>query len=241
MKRAQSSARLFRILLNAWPPLAASGVRLTEVSEDFTYARIEWRARALNLNLHGVAFGGTLFSMTDVGIGTLVAQYLGRDYEAWTRMGTFQFLRPGLHGAYLEVTVPPELGAWIRDTVAADGYANVPYTSVIYNRDGSIVGISQQDLHVRPRGGGQRTIAPQQAEEPRGFILEHLATAVVWAAFGNDIERLTHLMSEQRRIPSPADQLRHVIAAALDETNTTVADLERLRIPASFLTPSTKD
>ncbi|HIW95392.1 MAG TPA: DUF4442 domain-containing protein [Candidatus Corynebacterium gallistercoris] len=230
----QSPSKMARYM-SLWPPLSGSGVKMTHVSEDWSSARIELSLRWWNANMHGAAFGGTLFAMTDVMFGTLVARHLGKDYEAWTRTGTFQFLQPGRNGAYLDVEITPELSRWMKETVAEDGYANVPYTSVIKNKDGSIVGIGQQDLHVRPRGGGKRAAAPQQALRPRGLVLESLATAVVWHCFKDQPEILTVLMSEQRRIPDPEDQMRHVVKVALEKSTKSREDILALDIPERYL------
>lgn len=223
---------------NLWPPLVGAGVRITEIADDWSYARIELKLRFWSANMHGTAFGGTLYGMTDVMVGTLISHYLGPKYEGWTRTGTFQYLSPGRDGAYMEVKISEELGDWIRQTVAEDGYANVPYTAVIYNRDGSVVGIGQQDLHVRPRGGGKRAEAPRQAREPRGLVLEALTTSLVWRFFKEDTAVLTRLMSEQRRIPAPEDQMRHVVAAIVAEGHATREQLAELQVPEEYLPES---
>lgn len=221
--------------MNMWVPLAGSGIKFTDWADDNSYARVQLNLRWWNQNMHGAAFGGSLFAMTDVAFGTVAARYFGKDYEAWTRTGTFQFLRPGRDGAYLEVEITPEMAEWVKKTIAEDGYANVPYTSIIKNQDGSIVGIGQQDLHVRPRGGGKRAEQPQQALQPRGLVLEHLTAALVWHCFKDQPEILTVLMSEQRRIPQPEDQIRHVIKAILQRSTKTREDLLALDIPEAHI------
>lgn len=222
-------------MMNLWPPLLGSGVRIAEISEDWRFARVELNLSFWNANMHGAAFGGTLYAMTDFLFGTLVARVMGFEYEAWTRTGTFQYLAPGRDGAYMEVTFTEDHEQWVRDTVAEDGYCNVAYTCVIKNRDGSVVGIGQQDLHVRPRGGGERSERPQQAKRPRGLVLEALATTLVWHVFKDQPEVLTILMSEQRRIPHPKDQMRHVCRAVLEKSDRTRQDLLDLDIPEEYL------
>ncbi|WCZ35638.1 PaaI family thioesterase [Corynebacterium heidelbergense] len=233
--QALSSPQLARRMMSAWTPLFGSGIRITHIEPDWSGGRLELRLNFLNLNMHAAAFGGTLFSMTDVLFGTLVNRRMGKDFEAWTRTGTFQFLTPGRNGAYLEVEVSDELIAWIKECIAKDGYCNVPYTTVVRNRDGSVVGIGQQDLHVRPRGGGKRAPVPEQARRPRGLVLEALATSLVWQAFRDHPETLTVLMSEQRRIPAPEEQMRHVAAAALEKSEMTREDLLGMGIPQELL------
>lgn len=230
----QSPDRLRRTM-NLWPPLAGSGIRITDISEDWRYGRVELRLAPWNANMHGAAFGGSLYSITDFLFGTVLARVLGREFEAWTRTGTFQYLTPGRDGAYMEVELTRELEEWVRTTIAEDGYCNVPYTCVIKNRDGSVVGIGQQSLHVRPRGGGKRVAAPEQAKHPNGLVLESLATTLIWHVFKDRPEVSTELMSAQRRIPRPEDQMRFVCAQVLERSDRTRADLLALDIPADFL------
>ncbi|WP_288802377.1 PaaI family thioesterase [uncultured Corynebacterium sp.] len=230
----QSPDRL-RHTMNAWPPLAGSGVRIMDISQDWRAARVELKLAPWNANMHGAAFGGTLYAMTDFLFGTIIARVLGKDYEVWTRTGTFQYLAPGRNGAYMDVEFTPELEKWVRDTVAEDGYCNVPCTCVIKNRDGSVVGIGQQSLHARPRGGGKRVDAPQQAKHANGLVLESLATTLVWHVFKDRPEVLTVLMSEQRRIPDPRDQMRFVCQQVLEKSDRTREDLLALDIPEEYL------
>lgn len=232
----KQAARLF----NIWPPIAGDGIRITEISEDWSHGRLVWKGNWFNRNMHGAAFGGTLFAMTDMLFGTLIMRRMGNDYEAWTRTGTFQFLSPGKRGAYLDVDVPTEMVEWITSVVEKDGYCNVPYTSVIYNPDGSLVGIGQQDLHVRPRRKGikshlQRAAEPQHAKQARGLVLESLATAVVWHCFKDQAGVLTQLMSAQRRIPLPEDQMRMVCREALERGTATRDELVELGVSEEYL------
>lgn len=227
--------QVMRRFFNVWFPLSGAGIHIAHIADDWSTSRVELKVRPWNQNMHGAAFGGTLFSMTDVMFGTMVMGRLGPKYEAWTRTGEFQYISPGRNGAYLDVEFSDELLDWVRSTVAKDGYCNVPYTSIVRNRDGSIAGIGQQDLHVRPRKGATRAQDPEHAKVPRGLVLESLATAVVWHCFRDQPEILTRLMSEQRRIPEPEKQMEHVVAAAVEKSTKSRQDLVDLGIPEEYL------
>lgn len=158
-----------RHLLNTWPPLAAMGIRITHIADDWSRGHLELKLNRLNANMHGAAFGGTLFSMTDVLFGTLVMQRLGVDrYEAWTRTGSFDYIQPGRRGAYLDVEADDALIDRILAETEGGFSTVVPYTSVIRDRDGGIVGIGQQDLYVRARGIGKPPANPAQIEHVTG-------------------------------------------------------------------------
>lgn len=255
MRRVFSSPKAFAFALGFWPPLAGDGVRVHKVSKDWSYGEVVLHSGPLTQNMHGAAFGGTLFSMTDFLFGTLVMKRLGPDYEAWTRTGQFQFLSPGRNRARMTVKVTDELLEEILDGIAADGFYNVAYTATITNADGSIVGVGQQDLHVRPRKGREAARNPlvprsvdenMKAREPKGMTLEHLITAAVWRAWGGHPESaqedkegqhglLTSVLSAARRIPEPEDQARYVCGEILSREALTREQLLELCIPERLI------
>lgn len=200
VKRVLRSPRLFAAAMSAYPPLLAAGVRIRDIPDDWSSAHLVLKVNRLNSNAHGAAFGGSLFSMTDAMFGMLVMQRLGREYEAWTRTGTFQYINPGRNNAHTTVRVTDAMVEQIKHEIASDGFCNIPYTTVITNDDGSTVGIGQQELHCRlrkskeaqrshreqERGGSSPRVVNRRIEphEARGITLLSLATAVAWRAFG---------------------------------------------------------
>ena len=219
--------------MNWWPPNRYSGVRWTDVADDFSYGRVELRLRWWNMNAHGKAYGGTLYAFGDALVGSLIARRLGEEYEAWTRTGSFQYISPGKDGCYLEITYDDEFTKWVHDTIEEDGYCNAPISVPVYNVDGSVVGIFQQDIHVRKKGG-KRADQPKQARFPRGFVLTSLATALVWHAFHDKPEKLTVYMSAQRRMADPREQISHAIEKSLEDGLTRQQILD-FGIPEEFL------
>ncbi len=248
LKRVFSSPRAFERGLAIWPPLAGNGVRVHNITDDWSYGEVVLHSGPLTQNMHGAAFGGTLFAMTDFLFGTLVMKRLGPDYEAWTRTGQFQFLSPGRNGARMPVHVTDGLCAEILAGIEADGYYNVAFTCVITNPDGSVAGVGQQDLHVRPRKGREAARTPgaardvdetMAAREPKGMTLEHLVTAAAWRAWGpagsGEHGLLTSVLSAARRIPDPEDQARYVCGEILSRDALSLGELLELSIPRRLL------
>ena len=200
VKRVLRSPRLFAAAMSAYPPLFAAGVRIRDIPDDWSSAHLVLKVNRFNSNAHGAAFGGSLFSMTDAMFGMLVMQRLGRECEAWTRTGTFQYINPGRNNAHTTVRITDAMVEQIKHEIASDGFCNIPYTTVITNDDGSTVGIGQQELHCRlrkskeaqrshreqARGGSSPRVVNRRIEphEARGITLLSLATAVAWRAFG---------------------------------------------------------
>ncbi|MGO1991276.1 MAG: PaaI family thioesterase [Corynebacterium sp.] len=255
MKRVFSGPQAFERSLDVWPPLAGAGVKVRGIADDWSHGTVVLRLGPLNRNMHGAAFGGTLFAMTDILFGTLVMKRLGSDYEAWTRTGSFQYLNPGRNGAKLLVDADDAMIDDIISKVEQHGYYNVAYTSVIRNPDGTVVGIGQQDLHVRPRKGreAQRPTAQDGSTtargveesapplEPRGITLASLVTALAWRAWGSEDDasdrggQLNSALSHSRRIPDPEDQARYVAAEALKTGALAREQILELHIPERLL------
>lgn len=265
VKRVLRSPRLFAAAMSAYPPLFAAGVRIRDIPDDWSSAHLVLKVNRLNSNAHGAAFGGSLFSMTDAMFGMLVMQRLGREYEAWTRTGTFQYINPGRNNAHATIRVTDAMVEQIKHEIASDGFCNIPYTTVITNDDGSTVGIGQQELHCRlrkskeaqrshreqERGGSSPRVVNRRIEphEARGITLLSLATAVAWRAFGpassstkdhdtdasHNAATLTTLLSAARRIPAPEDRARFVVKKVLEENALTPQDIQEMGIPSRLI------
>ncbi|ACR18724.1 YiiD C-terminal domain-containing protein [Corynebacterium kroppenstedtii] len=265
VKRVLRSPRLFAAAMSAYPPLFAAGVRIRDIPDDWSSAHLVLKVNRLNSNAHGAAFGGSLFSMTDAMFGMLVMQRLGRENEAWTRTGTFQYINPGRNNAHATIQVTDAMVEQIKHEITSDGFCNIPYTTVITNDDGSTVGIGQQELHCRlrkskeaqrshreqERGGSSPRVVNRRIEphEARGITLLSLATAVAWRAFGpasssakdhdadasHNAGTLTTLLSAARRIPDPEDRARFVVKKVLEENALTPQDIQEMGIPSRLI------
>jgi hypothetical protein len=148
----------------------------------------------------------------------------------------------------MTVRVTDELCEEILAGIEDDGYYNVAFTCVITNRDGTVVGVGQQDLHVRPRKGREASRTPGAAREtdesmaprePKGMTLEHLVTAAAWRAWGptgsGEHGLLTSVLSAARRIPEPEEQARYVCGEILSRDALTTGELLELAIPRRLL------
>ena len=227
-----------RHMMNIWPPLAGSGVRITRINDDWSGGRVELRLNVLNANMNGSAFGGTLFAMTDVMFGLILVQRLGvRDFQVWTRTGSFEFIRPGSRGTYLEVEITDEMVERIhRDTEG--GYSTVvPYTSVVRDRDGGIVGIGQQVLYVRRRGGAKPPANPNLLDREEGANL--IAAARTLARLGlrddADRDRLVEHERVARRCIRPEARAVAWLEGVLEEGAVSLEDYRAAGLPEVVL------
>ena len=88
-------ASRLKLYLRIWPPFLFAGIRVTDIADDFRYARVELRERWYNRNYVKTHFGGSLFAMTDPFWMIMVLRQMGGDYRVWDQAGEIQFLKPG--------------------------------------------------------------------------------------------------------------------------------------------------
>lgn len=83
----QMSAGMIRRLINYWPPLLFSGIRVIGMADDWRRVEAELRLRTM--------FGGSLFAMTDPFYPLMLQHNPGREYTVWTKSAAIEFLSPG--------------------------------------------------------------------------------------------------------------------------------------------------
>lgn len=142
-------ASRLRLVFSLWPPFLFSGIRVTEISDDYRYARVELRMRWYNRNYVRTHFGGSLFSMTDPFWMILMLQRLGPDYRVWDQAGEIQFLQPGKGTVVAEFRLDDAAVDDIR-AAAAGGEKVLRWFEVdIRNAVGEVVARVRKQLYVR--------------------------------------------------------------------------------------------
>ena len=111
--------RRLRRVLRWWPPFVFSGIRVLEIADDWSSARIELRRRWYTANYVGTHFGGSLFAMTDPFWMILVMETLGRDYVVWDKAADIEFIKAVREPVYAQIRVDPVAIAELRSAMAS--------------------------------------------------------------------------------------------------------------------------
>jgi acyl-coenzyme A thioesterase PaaI-like protein len=142
-------ASRLRLVFSLWPPFLFSGIRVTQISDDYRYARVELRLRWYNRNYVRTHFGGSLFSMTDPFWMILMLQRLGPDYLVWDQAGEIRFLKPGKGTVAAEFRLDDAVVDEIR-AAAAGGEKVLRWFEVdVRNEAGEAVSSVRKQLYVR--------------------------------------------------------------------------------------------
>ncbi len=141
--------RRLRRVLRWWPPFVFSGIRVLEIADDWSSARIELRRRWYTANYVGTHFGGSLFAMTDPFWMILVMETLGRGYTVWDKAADIEFIKAVREPVYAQIRVDPVAIAELRSATASGEKVLRWFETEIRTAAGELVARSRKQLHVR--------------------------------------------------------------------------------------------
>jgi acyl-coenzyme A thioesterase PaaI-like protein len=141
--------RLFKMLLNCYPPYLGAGIRVRHVSHDFRDLRVQMTLRFYNRNYVGTHFGGSLYAMIDPFYMLMLMQVLGRGYIVWDKTATIEFRKPGRGKVSARFHLTDQMITDIH-THTAHGDKYLPEFRVdITDNDGDLVAQGFKTLYIR--------------------------------------------------------------------------------------------
>ena len=141
--------RKLRRVLRWWPPFLFSGIRVLEVADDWSSARVELRRRWYSANYVGTHFGGSLFAMADPFWMILLMETLGRDYIVWDKAAEIEFVKAVREPVTVEFQVDPVAIAELRAATADGARVLRWFETEIRTASGETVARVRKQLHVR--------------------------------------------------------------------------------------------
>jgi len=144
-----SRAWLFKLLMNIWPPLFFSRIKLVSISNDFREAKVQMRLSVWNKNGVGTIFGGSLFAMTDPFYMMMLMARLRDEYIIWDKCADIDFIKPGKGVVSAEFLITDKLLADIA-LQTANGEKYLPQViTYIKDEQGEIVATVNRTLYIR--------------------------------------------------------------------------------------------
>lgn len=141
--------RLRERLINFYPPLLGAGIRSRTVDELTIH--VEMKLTALNRNIVGVHFGGSLYAMCDPWFMLIMMRALGPDYLVWDKAASIKFVSPGRGTVKAVFQIPQERVNEIR-AVADRGEKIEPTFSVdVLGKQGQVIAHVEKLLYVRKK------------------------------------------------------------------------------------------
>ena len=134
-------------LINLYPPFLGAGIRSRRIDEYTT--QVEMKLTALNRNILGTHFGGSLYAMCDPWFVLILMRALGPDYIVWDKAASIQFLQPGRGKVTATFHIPLERVNEIR--LAADSGKKIEptFTVDVLDAQGKAIAHVEKLLYVR--------------------------------------------------------------------------------------------
>lgn len=149
LHRMLGRPRAFELLARVYPPLLGAGIRIRSISPDWTRGELTLRVFPWTANHNGTAFGGALFSATDVLYGTMLAGQLGGGFSVATKEARIRFLRPGRGRMHYAVEVPASEADHVREALRDASGVDMLHVGTMYDDDGRAIVEAEHVLRVR--------------------------------------------------------------------------------------------
>lgn len=104
---------------------------------------------ALNRNLVGVHFGGSLYAMCDPWFMLILMRLLGSEYIVWDKAAAIQFKRPGIGKVSARFHISAERVEEIRTAADQAGKTEPTFLADVLDESGGVVAHIEKLLYVR--------------------------------------------------------------------------------------------
>lgn len=149
--RRQIPANQLARIMNFWPPLLGTGIRVQEIADDWTRARVKLVLNRVNRNQHGTAFGGSIGAMSDAFYALLLMHQLGKDYHVWDQAARIDYVNPGTGTVYGQFEMPADLVAQIRERCDRGEKVLQWFDADLTLADGTVVARVQRQVYARKK------------------------------------------------------------------------------------------
>ncbi len=139
--------RLLEKFINMYPPLVGAGIRSRSVDERTV--DVEMKLTALNRNLVGVHFGGSLYAMCDPWFMLILMRLLGPDYIVWDKAASIQFKQPGRGKVKAHFHIPAERVEQIRLDAEQNAKIEPTFSVDVVDEQGQVIAHVEKLLYVR--------------------------------------------------------------------------------------------
>lgn len=147
----RSNPWVFKTFMNFWKPFRSTGIRVTDISDDFRYVRVKLKKKWNNQNYVGTQYGGSIYSMTDPFYMLMLLKNLSRDYYVWDKGATIDFVSPGKTDLIAEFRVTPELIEQIKSHTANGEKYVFDLPVEIYDLDQKLVATVSKKMYTRKK------------------------------------------------------------------------------------------
>lgn len=137
--------------INTYAPYLGAGVKMTKLDLVQGRCSVAMPLTALNKNVVGTQFGGSLYSMVDPFYMLLLMQMLGDDYVVWDKASQIDFVAPGKSKVTAKMHISQEELKTIKSLAEGGQAVFRDYEIDILDEEGKIVATVTKTLYIRLR------------------------------------------------------------------------------------------
>jgi acyl-coenzyme A thioesterase PaaI-like protein len=141
-------ATLMRVGFNLHPAYRNSGGRVEYVAPDLSHMRVRLPLNRHTRNVFGTLFGGSLFSVTDGPLPTMLMAALGPDVVVWDQEASIHFKLPGRETLYADFRITPEELAEVRNAIAREGKTRRTYIVELRDEQGIVHTVVERTVYI---------------------------------------------------------------------------------------------
>lgn len=143
--------KVFRFLMNFWPPLRGAGIKIDHISEDFRKIIISLQLKWYNQNYVGTHFGGSLFAMTDPFFMLMLIRNLGKNYRVLDHSASIHYVQPGRGIVKAIFIIREEQITEIKDLTATGEKYFAEFKIDVVDSNDNIVAQVDKTIYIRKR------------------------------------------------------------------------------------------
>ena len=133
--------------------MLGAGIRSRTVDEHTVV--VEMKLTAMNRNIIGVHFGGSLYAMCDPWFMLILMRLLGKDYIVWDKAAGIKFKKPGKGTVRARFHIPAERVEQIRADADALGKIEPVFHVDVLDDTGEVIASVEKLLYVRRKKSDQ--------------------------------------------------------------------------------------
>jgi len=142
---------LLKLRINTYAPYVGAGIKLEYLDTDQGLCVVSMDLTALNKNIVGTQFGGSLYAMTDPFYMLLLMQQLGSNYVVWDKSSHIEFVAPGTSKVTARIKVSSSEATTIRKLAESGEPVFRDYRTEIVDNNQKIIAIVTKTVYIRLR------------------------------------------------------------------------------------------
>lgn len=142
---------LLKLRINTYAPYVGAGIKIEHINLDQGLCVVSMGLNALNKNIVGTQFGGSLYSMVDPFYMLMLMHQLGSSYVVWDKSSQIDFVAPGTSKVTTRMKIPNGDVITIQELAKEGDAVFREYKTDIVDHKQKVIATVTKTLYIRLR------------------------------------------------------------------------------------------